>query len=126
MRSILFIFFLAPLMTFGQTTKQKVLYMKVVRTAGSISAKLEGDEDFIGPVYNLETKRLMINGSSRTLSTIKEIRFEIKEEEVPDGICDMQNKEEEAGLYDLSGRKVGEGSVQRGMYIKGGKKIVKK
>lgn len=116
------------MMATAQTTKQKVLYMKAVRTNGSTTARLEGTDNFVGPIYNLETKRLLINGTSRTLNSIKEIRFEIQEEEVPDAIEDVNERADDSNTrtYDLSGRRVDEQNVQRGIYIKGGRKIVKK
>ena len=113
----------------AQTTKEKVLYMNVVRTTGIITARLEGGEDFVGPIYNLETKRLVINGSSRTLSSIKEIRFEIREEEVnheEDAILEVSDDTKPTTIYDLNGRKVNEQHAMPGIYIKGNRKIVKK
>lgn len=129
MRKIFFILCFLPLMAAAQTTKQKVLYMKAVRTNGSTTARLEGTEDFMGPIYNVETKRLIINGTSRTLTSIKEIRFEIREEEVPDGIeeVDMSaTSDNNQQTFDLSGRPVDMQHLQRGVYLKGGKKIIKK
>ena len=117
-----------PLAATAQTTKQKVLYMNVVRTNGNIETRLMGSEDFVGPIYNPETKRLVINGSSRTLTSIKEIRFDIREEEVPDGIISVVEAEqqESEATYDLSGRRVDEQRVQRGIYIRDGRKFIKK
>lgn len=128
MKKLFIIFCFLPLAASAQTTKQKVLYMNVVRTNGSITARLESGEDYLGPLYNLETKRITINGSSRTLNTIKEIRFEIREEEVADGIEDIVEGEGDSPspLYDLSGRRVEEGCRLHGVYIRDGKKIIKK
>lgn len=128
MKKILFLLCLLPLSATAQTVKQKVLYMKAVRTNGSTSARLEGTEDFVGPIYNLETKKLLINGTWRTLNSIKEIRFEIKEEEVPDAIENLsaETPADNTGIFDLSGRKVKEETASRGIYIKGGRKIIKK
>lgn len=128
MKKVFFLLSLLPLMASAQTTKQKVLYMQAVRTNGSTNARLEGTDGFLGPIYNPETKRLFINGTSRTMNTIKEIRFEIREEDVPDGLEEVQASEETAPVatYDLSGRRVKEQRASRGIYIKGGKKIVKK
>lgn len=129
MRKIFFILCLLPLMAAAQTTKQKVLYMKAVRTNGSTTARLEGTEDFMGPIYNVETKRFIINGTSRTLNSIKEIRFEIREEEVPDAIENVEmsaTEDNNQQTFDLSGRPVDMQRVQRGVYLKGGKKYIKK
>ena len=127
MKKIFFLLLLMPLMVSAQTTKQKVLYMKAVRTNGSTNARLESTEGFLGPIYNPETRRYFINGVFRTQNTIKEIRFEIKEEDVPDGIerVDGHAGEAPAQAYDLGGRRVDENRIARGIYIKGGKKVVK-
>lgn len=129
MKNFLLMLALCPLAATGQTTTQKVLYMNVTRTSGSITARLEGGENYLGPIYNRETQRLMINGTSRTLSSIKEIRFEIREEEVtPEEVAIEGIEAENApkATFDLGGRRVDERSMQRGMYIRGNKKIVKK
>lgn len=114
-------------MATAQTTKQKVLYMNVIRTNRTTTARLESAEDYLGPVYNMETQTMFINGTWRSKSSIAEIRFEIREEEVTDGIEDMDDVEAStpSATYDLSGRKVEERSTKHGLYIKGGKKIVK-
>lgn len=129
MKNFLLMLALLPLTATGQTVRQKVLYMNVTRTSGSITARLEGGEDFLGPIYNRETKRLFINGASRSLSTIKEIRFEIREEEVtPEEVAveGIETDNAPKATFDLGGRRVDERSMQRGMYIRGNKKIVKK
>lgn len=128
MKNLFLALCLMPLAATAQTTKQKVLYMNVVRTNGNIETRLMGSEDFVGPIYNPETKRLVINGSSRTLTSIKEIRFDIREEEVPDGIISVVEAEqqESEATYDLSGRRVDEQRVQRGIYIRDGRKFIKK
>lgn len=128
-KQVLFLCLVLPLLASAQTSKQKVLYMKAVRSNGSTSARLEGTEGFIGPIYNPKTKRLFLNGTYRTMSTIKELRFEIKEEEIPDGIetveDNMSDDRHAATTYDLGGRRVDEHRLTRGIYIRGGKKIVK-
>ena len=128
MKNLFLALCLMPLAATAQTTKQKVLYMNVVRSNGNIETRLMGSEDFVGPIYNPETKRLVINGSSRTLTSIKEIRFDIREEEVPDGIISVVEAEqqESEATYDLSGRRVDEQRVQRGIYIRDGRKFIKK
>lgn len=128
MKNLFLALCLMPLAATAQTTKQKVLYMNVVRTNGNIETRLMGSEDFVGPIYNPETKRLVINGSSRTLTSIKEIRFEIREEEVPDGITAVMENEQQKpeATYDLSGRRVDEQRMQRGVYIRDGRKFIKK
>ena len=114
----------------AQTTTQKVLYMKVERNTGSTTARLEGKDDFLGPIYHIDTQKLFINGAYRSLSTIKGIRFEIRTEEVADGIDQVREDSPEYGssrtVFDLSGRQVDEQSLQRGVYIKGKKKYIKK
>jgi len=128
MRKTLFLLCLLPMVATAQTTKKKVLYMQAVRTNGVTEARLDGTEDFVGPIYNLETKKLLIGGTWRTKNSIKEIRFEIREEEVPDGIEEVTDNQEFSippTTYDLSGRIVQEKVTKHGIYIKGGKKIVK-
>lgn len=129
MKNLLPILCLWPAIAMAQTTtKQKVLYMNVVRTSGTITSRLEGGEDYLGPVYNPESKRLVINGASRTLSSIKEIRFEIQEEEVEpeqDAIQPIGEDWHDAQAFDLNGRQVNMQHAQRGIYIIGKKKIVK-
>lgn len=130
MKKLFFLLCLLPLSATAQTVKQKVLYMKAVRTTGSTSVRLEGTDDFLGPIFNLETRKFTINGTTRTQNTIKEIRFEIKEEEVPDGIesltaDDVETEAANAAVFDLSGRRVEEQNASRGIYIKGGRKIIK-
>lgn len=114
----------------AQTTTQKVLYMKVERNSGSTTARLEGKDDFLGPIYHIDTQKLFINGAYRSLSTIKGIRFEIRTEEVADGIDQVREDSPEYSssrtVFDLSGRQVDEQSLQRGVYIKGKKKYIKK
>lgn len=130
MRKLFSILCLLPSLAMAQTTTQKVLYMKVERSMGTTTARLEGGEDFLGPIYHTDTQKLFINGAYRSLSTIKGIRFEIKTEEVADGIVQVQEEgtEESASraVFDLSGRQVDVRSVQRGVYIKGKKKYIKK
>ena len=102
--------------------------MKVVRTNGTLTARLDAGEDFVGPVYNPSTKRLFIKGGSRTLSSIKEIRFEIKEEEITDAVSDVRmddSDSQKATVYDLSGRKMDSEKLTHGIYIKKGKKFIK-
>lgn len=131
MKKLFFLLCLLPLSATAQTVKQKVLYMKAVRTNGSTSARLEGTDDFLGPIFNLETRKFTINGTTRTLNTIKEIRFEIQEEELPDGIDAVEEDEDFTTIpaaqptFDLSGRKVEEQKASRGIYIKGGRKFIK-
>ncbi len=128
MKKVFFLLSLLSLTASAQTTRQKVLYMQAVRTNGSTSARLEGTEGFLGPIYNPETRRLLINGTSRTLNSIKEIRFEIREEDVPDGIEKVEagTPATDDSIHDLSGRKVREETASRGIYIKGGRKFIKK
>lgn len=128
MKKLLFSLCLLPLATSAQTTTQKVLYMKVERNTGTTTARLEGTEDFLGPIYNPETKRLFVNGAYRSLSALKGIRFEIKTEEVADGIEEVTESQakEATPTYDLSGRKVNKNIAPRGIYIIGKKKFIKK
>lgn len=129
MKKILLIIGMLPLTALAQTTKEKVLYMDVVRTSGTITTRLESGEDYLGPIYNLETKRLVINGSSRTLSSIKEIRFEIREEEVnhdDDAVLEIGEDATQQPTYDLNGRKVDIQHAMPGVYVKGNRKIIKK
>lgn len=130
MKRILMLLCLLPTMAAAQTT-QKVLYMNVKRTSGSLTTALRGTEDFIGPIYYGDEKKLLINGSKRTLSTIKEIRFEIRTEEVPDGIdslpADNSQCEANEPIYTLSGQRIeGTAPKQRGIYVRGNKKFIKK
>ena len=130
MRKLFCILCLMPSLAMAQTTTQKVLYMKVERSMGTTTARLEGKEDFLGPIYHTDTQKLFINGAYRSLSNIKGIRFEIKTEEVADGIVQVQEEgtEDSASrtVFDLSGRPVEERSLQRGIYIIGQKKYIKK
>lgn len=130
MRKLLALLCLLPSLTMAQTTTQKVLYMKVERNTGSTTARLEGKDDFLGPIYHMDTQKLFINGAYRSLSTIKGIRFEIRTEEVADGIDQVREDSPEYSssrtIFDLSGRQVDEQSLQRGVYIKGKKKYIKK
>lgn len=128
MRKLFFALLLCPMCAFAQTSTQKVLYMKVVRTNGTLTARLDAGEDFLGPVYNPSTKRLFIKGGSRTLSSIKEIRFEIQEEEITDAVSDVRmddSDSQKATVYDLSGRKIDSEKLAHGIYIKKGKKFIK-
>lgn len=130
MRKLLALLCLLPSLAMAQTTTQKVLYMKVERNSGSTTARLEGKDDFLGPIYHIDTQKLFINGAYRSLSTIKGIRFEIRTEEVADGIDQVREDSPEYSssrtVFDLSGRQVDEQSLQRGVYIKGKKKYIKK
>lgn len=130
MRKLLALLCLLPSLAMAQTTTQKVLYMKVERNSGSTTARLEGKDDFLGPIYHMDTQKLFINGAYRSLSTIKGIRFEVRTEEVADGIDQVREDSPEYSssrtVFDLSGRQVDEQSLQRGVYIKGKKKYIKK
>lgn len=127
----LLLFTLLPLTAWGQQTK-KALVMNVVRVSGGpISTVLWPEDDFVGPVLNMQTNRLQLSSTSLMRSRIKEIRFEIQDVEIPDVEDGVKALETEDGrtdaiAYDLQGRRVNPETMGRGIYIIKGKKYVKR
>lgn len=125
-----------PAFAMAQTETKKVVQMSVVRSVGGIvNTYLTGDDDYIGPMYNRETENLVLKNTSGTTVTvarkrIKEIRFTIETIEVPTAIDAVEADELTAvdqKIYDLSGRVISPSeALTRGIYIKGGKKYVRK
>lgn len=122
------------MLAMAQTETKKVIQMSVVRTVGQpVTTYLLGDDDFVGPTYNRETKVLSLTGTNGTNYTVarqrlKEIRFSIETIEVPTAIEAVNESNlSEQPIYDLSGRPVtSHESLGRGIYIIGNKKYVKK
>ena len=118
---------------FAQTTKTKVLYMTASRSRGAdIETALWNAEEWKGPTWNFETGRISLNGNSILTKNITEIRFDVREEEIPDGIDEttVTNAQSASAstIFDLSGRKVATSgsNLSKGIYIKNGKKYLKK
>lgn len=133
MKKITLLLILVPGAMFAQTTKTKVLYMTASRSRGAdIETALWNAEEWKGPTWSFETGRIILNGNSILTKNITEIRFDVREEEIPDGIDEttVTNAQSASAstIFDLSGRKVATSgsNLSKGIYIKNGKKYLKK
>ena len=125
MKKTLLLLMLMPVMAAAQTT-EKVLYMSVKRTAGTKTIALSEAEDCLGPVLNMSTNRLQVGTASILRTNVKEIRFEVREEEVADAIEDIDATDaDDSRIYDLQGRELKSASRAH-IYIMNGKKYLKK
>lgn len=126
MKRLLLILLLCPVLMHAQEQK-KVLYMTVTRTVGgALSVPLSEDENWTGPVYDINNASLTIKNSTVLKKRIKEIRFDVRTETV-DAI-DAPTLDNETGkvAYDLSGRVVDLEKLRGGIYIIGNKKYIKR
>lgn len=133
MKKIALLLLLLPEAVFAQTTKAKVLYMTASRSRGTaIENALWNAEEWKGPTWNFETGRIILGGNSILTKNITEIRFDVREEEIPDGIDETAITDSQSAtdntIFDLSGRKVATNgsNLSKGIYIKNGKKYLKK
>lgn len=106
----------------------QVLYMTAYRTIGNgVSVPLYDKDDFVGPVLNLQENRLHIGNASILKSRITGIKFEVRTiDAIEAPQADVESQNSEAPVYDLQGRQMGKESLTRGIYIRNGKKFVKK
>lgn len=104
--------------------------MKATLTNGkTLETVLSNDVSFTGPKVIDNKTKLTIDGVAYALDEVKELRFE---KIMVDGISFVETDiVKDTGVYDLQGRKVGNGSevltnLKKGLYIVNGKKVMVK
>ncbi len=125
MKNFLLLLVLLPSLAWAEDVE--VLVMTVSRTSGSaVTAQLWGDDDFVGPILNMESDKLYINNLSFNRSRIKEIRFSVETVDAvtgPAAACDAESGSD--AIYDLQGRRISRENMHKGIYIIKGKKYIK-
>lgn len=93
----------------------------------TLSVVLSNSESFLGPQLNDNRTKLIVDGSSYSLSEVKEIRFE---KVMVDGIDNIEREcKDDESVYDLQGRRVGSTAdgtdrLSKGIYIIRGHKVI--